>query len=249
MLRLAIGKFEGEPYHGVRLGEAWGGPLIRTTLGGHIVWAPGFREQGQAAASLLHALELVIAASARWIAVELLKDPAPPADGEKVVGVALWLEDRDGSHVLMAALDGKLRNGRVYTHAGGAIAIRPRLISAQGIDEDRVACASEEGAFAALIEHIAQWIAAALVKEVAAEENKAPRPVPRSLRGKVITWFNANRGRRVIPHDVQNSIGDEGDVAKVRTILEKLHRDGWLCRDPPGPECEYIYSAVKEIEP
>jgi len=127
----------------------------------------GTREQ---TASLLHGLELGIASAARWIAVELLKKPAPPTTAAKkkgIDGVALWLAKngdlsctlrlhsanvKGGAHLVL----GTIEQSEVYTLASDII------------DAPGRAClfATREQALAALIEHGAAWIAAALVKEI-----------------------------------------------------------------------------------
>jgi hypothetical protein len=109
------------------------------------------------AASLLHGLELGIASAARWIAVELLKDQTPPADEEKVEGVALWLNLWDYHGKQLRASYAPLG---VYSTTGVAPSYRTWWF-----DQQLGYFAAEEQALAALIEHAAPWIAAALVKE------------------------------------------------------------------------------------
>lgn len=117
-------------------------------------------------ASLLHALELGVAAAARWIAVELLKDPTPPPLGdERVYGVGLALLPRDAYCLLQLLTDlrvddlGDIRyDSRQWNTA-----------EMRDMNPARVVCASSEQALAVLIEHAAPWIAAALAKEIVEE--------------------------------------------------------------------------------
>jgi len=126
-----------------------------------------------AAASLLHGFELGIAATARWIAVELLKHPAPPTMAAKrrgIDGVALWLvqaqrgkpsrtlrlhsaSTEGGAHVVLGTVD---QAGPVYTTISNAVGASGHVYQ----------LATKEHALAALIEHAAPWIAVALLKEV-----------------------------------------------------------------------------------
>lgn len=115
--------------------------------------------EGARAASLLHALELGIAAAARWIAVELLRDPVPLGDREPRVeqadGVALAL----WGQFLCGPWPGYSRHVEDHGDHWDAHGCKGPLPQW---------CATREQALAVLIEHAAPWIAAALVKEVEA---------------------------------------------------------------------------------
>jgi len=108
------------------------------------------------AASLLHALELGVAAAARWIAVELLRDPAPPAEGEEVEGAVLWLVPWDRPATQL----------RVSYAPLGVYDPRDGTLKTWWHDVQFGRFAAEEQALAALISHAAPWIAVALVKEL-----------------------------------------------------------------------------------
>lgn len=137
--------------------DPWRGYVLRLNCS---VWA----------ASLLHALELTVAEAARWIAVELLKHPAPPSRKKKAAGVAgttLWL--------VRAAKES--RSLRLHsTHAAGGEHLvlghtmgGPLLYGAKGLAQEHshvCPCASEEQALAWIVEQAAPWIAVALVKEI-----------------------------------------------------------------------------------
>jgi hypothetical protein len=110
------------------------------------------------AASMLHALERGIASAARWIAVELLKNSAPPAEGEKVEGVALWVNPWDVFGKQLRVSHAPLG---VYTTSGVAPSYR-----AWWLDQRLGYFAVEEQALAVLVSHAAPWIAAALAEEL-----------------------------------------------------------------------------------
>jgi len=126
-----------------------------------------------AAFSPLHALELGVAATARAIAVELLRDPTPSVEGEKVEGIALWLNDKP-----IPARLGAIRYLRGSLFAADYVGLvdttrvpgKRDEVTIGGIlgrnRDDEMNCASEEQALAALIEHAAPWIAVALAEEL-----------------------------------------------------------------------------------
>lgn len=144
-------RFDGEP----------GNPVFM--LNDEHVWAPGLGECGQPAASFLHALELGVAVAARWIAVELLYDPAGPAKGEeRVHGVGLVLAHRNGYQRLQLLTDLKVDDlGGTYHDSR-----QWNCVEMRDMNLERVVCASKEQALSILIKHAAPWIAVALVKEI-----------------------------------------------------------------------------------
>jgi hypothetical protein len=106
------------------------------------------------AASLTHGLELGVAAVARWLAIELLKNPSEPAAGESVGGCRLWMA---GPYLMRSFTDWSMRVEQHEDH-WDAHGIGSRVIPGE------FAC--QEQAIAALIEHAAPWIALELAKEV-----------------------------------------------------------------------------------
>ena len=116
------------------------------------------------AASLLYAFEQGVSAMARWIAVELLKDPGPlPVGDERVYGVGLELLQHDSPWRL------KLAHDLARDDCGGIYRDARQWNTVEACDIDmipqRSVCASAEQALAVLIKHAAPWIAAALVAE------------------------------------------------------------------------------------
>jgi hypothetical protein len=110
-------------------------------------------------ANPLHGLEQGVAAVARWIAVELLKSPAPPVgdtEVEGVEGVVLWLEPWDRT----------AKQLRVSYAPLGVYAPRDGTIRVWWHDVQLGRFAVEEQALAALVKHAAPWIAAALMREI-----------------------------------------------------------------------------------
>jgi hypothetical protein len=123
------------------------------------------------AASLLHGLELGIVAAARWIAIELLKDPAPPANC--ISGVGLWLVQVENHEPPLMALWSPLGELGVVgvsnvqpTHVWGTSWWISCPLAHPLAQSPSRSYASSEQALATLIEHTAPWIAAALAKEV-----------------------------------------------------------------------------------
>jgi hypothetical protein len=123
------------------------------------------------AASLLHGLELGVSASARWIVVELLKDPAPPAEDERAEGAALWLKLAEKhSPALFTVMSSAGELGVVGVsnvqpmHAPGTCWWYSCSMALVSVGQR----AAQEQALAALIEHAAPWIALELVKEARA---------------------------------------------------------------------------------
>lgn len=129
-----------------------------------VVWVLDLGDVGRAA-SLLHALELGLAVAARWIAVELLKDPTKNATTD--AGVLLSVvkaSDLRGSEneILFHGLHALGKVIEQNAHTWSVTEFEDDLSQAE-----TVLCASREQALAVLVEHAAPWIAAALVKEVA----------------------------------------------------------------------------------
>lgn len=149
----------------MRFDDGPGNPVVM--LHEERVWAPGLGECGQPAASFLHALELGVAAAARWIAVDLLDDPAPPPVGEeRVYGVGLVLAHRSDYCRLQLLTDLQVDDlGGVY-HDGR----QWNTSEMRDMNPPRVVCATKEQALAVLVEHAHRWIAAALAKEAEREE-------------------------------------------------------------------------------
>ena len=114
------------------------------------------------AASLLHGLELGVAAATRWIAVELLKDQTSPVEYEEIEGVALVLRARDSYWRL------QLAHGLARDDCGGVYqdSRQWNTVETRDMVPQRSVCATKEQALAVLIEHAAPWIAAALLLEV-----------------------------------------------------------------------------------
>lgn len=129
-------------------------------------------------ASLLHALETGIAASARWTAVGLLKDPARRSDTPYVPGrVALCLEQHAGyphgslpdeALWLWAGPSGHWLRGLLYPAPTSGYPPETWVAQASSVPRERRMCASKEQALSVLIERAAPWIAAALEKEIRA---------------------------------------------------------------------------------
>ena len=119
------------------------------------------------AASPLHAFEMGVRASSRWIAVELLKHPNPPTKGKMVEGVALWTTKRAKDNYEIFLMTQKATQGTL-----GVFTDTPVLYSVYGLIDTMPLNipagnhASKEGAIATIIQHAAPWIAAALVAEV-----------------------------------------------------------------------------------
>jgi hypothetical protein len=159
--------FELETSSGVWLTDVWA-DLVVPAHGWQYV--DRIERCNKGAASLLHALELGIASAARWIAVELLKDPTPSAEDEQVVPGSLWLEVRfhelsDGRTETWSTLcsQGEFL-GAVNSISRGAIHL-PGSWEIDGYRDERE-FASQEQALAVLIEHATPWIAVALEKEI-----------------------------------------------------------------------------------
>jgi hypothetical protein len=109
----------------------------------------------------LHALELGVAVAARWIAVELLRDPERAPGEDRVVGAkGVYLRLRSWDHPAMQLVVCDTPLG-VYDNRDGTYRAWWRDIPSRY-------CAVEEQALAVLIEHAAPWIAAELAKEIGA---------------------------------------------------------------------------------
>jgi len=153
MLKLTVTKEVGGGYLRERIivGAGVHDPLVQVALprksqpNTWMLCSSSRRITGTPAASLLHALELGIAAVARRIAVEILKDPAPPTLDEKVEGVALWLRDNDPAPLTRLWIFSP-----EWKHA---VCVPWGLVF--------------ERELARQIEHAAPWIAAALAKGTA----------------------------------------------------------------------------------
>lgn len=123
-----------------------------------------------AAFSPLHVLELGVAATARAIAVGLIKHPAPPTMAAKrrgIDGVALWLVQEQKTSRTLRLHSASTEGGAhvVLGTAGQAGPVYTTISDAVGASGRTCQLASQEQALAVLIEHAAPWIAAALVKE------------------------------------------------------------------------------------
>jgi hypothetical protein len=144
--------------------DQWLTDVWQERIGGNWQFVDKLACRNMSAASRLHALELGILSSARWIAVELEKAPGPlPAGEARVYGVGLDLLPRgSGSYGLRLAHDLKREDlGAVGDNGAPWIAVGPYLqVMAPK------PCASREQALTALIEHAAPWIAAALDEEL-----------------------------------------------------------------------------------
>jgi hypothetical protein len=113
-------------------------------------------------ASLLHALELGVLVTARWLAVELLKDPAPPVTATQPM---IYLSgDPEHEPSLRVYLSPNINFGGYDALTYGLCCVR--LTGPRHLDTARF-YASREQALAVLIEHAAPWIASALEKEIA----------------------------------------------------------------------------------
>ena len=149
--------FELETASGVWLTDVWA-DLVVPAHGW--LYVDRIERCNHGAASLLHALELSIASAARWIAVELLKDPTPP--GNNAEGAALYLAEWDytGHCLRVASRDESMPIGVIKRELATRWDVHAHRLFGPTI------CVSKEQALSVLIEHAAPWIAGAIEKEL-----------------------------------------------------------------------------------